>query len=161
MGAKTHGKTRHPIYAVWNAIKQRCHDPNSSGFHKYGARGIAMCDAWRYSFEQFYADMGDPPPGHQIDRIDNLGNYTPENCRWATRGEQARNRRSTRWIQIGEETKCLIDWLNHFGISREAYYARRRLGWDVQRAIRTPIDPIKSRRLQRGIVPPASEHQPH
>ena len=93
---KRHGKRvggHHRVYRIWNAMKQRCHNPNQPHYERYGGRGIAVCDEWRNSFDAFYEHMGDPPtPEHSIDRIDGTQGYAPGNCRWATRIEQARSK---------------------------------------------------------------------
>lgn len=81
-------------YEIWNGIIGRCEQPKHSSYKYYGARGIKMCDRWRKNFENFYADMGPrPSKQHSIDRIDNDGDYAPENCRWATGKTQFRNSR--------------------------------------------------------------------
>lgn len=90
---KTHGLTRTPAHRSWVAMRQRCYNPKTTRYSRYGGRGIKVCDRWRYSFEEFLKDMGQPPSDrHSIDRIDVDGDYEPGNCRWATPLEQRHNR---------------------------------------------------------------------
>lgn len=93
-GMKRRG-ARNSVYDKWVLMRQRCNNPKATGYANYGGRGIRVCARWN-SFENFYADMGEPPIGAQLDRIDNDGNYEPGNCQWATKSQQMKNRRRRR-----------------------------------------------------------------
>lgn len=91
-----HGMSKTLIYKIWKSMNQRCDNPNNTGYKDYGGRGIKVCKRWRSSFENFYADVGDPPEGKSLDRWpDNDGGYEPKNWRWATSSQQKFNRRAT------------------------------------------------------------------
>jgi hypothetical protein len=89
----THNMTGTSEYRSWHGAKMRCTSPSNDRYASYGGRGISMCDTWLNSFEQFFKDMGNRPTGTSLDRINNDGNYSKENCRWATPKEQMRNRK--------------------------------------------------------------------
>lgn len=99
-----HGKKKTRAYSVWNSMLNRCRNPKVPAYKNYGGRGIVVCDEW-HSFESFYADMGDPPPGFDLDRINNNGNYEPNNCRWTTRSENIKNARARKTDSTGRFTK--------------------------------------------------------
>lgn len=92
-GKEKHGLTRSKEYGVYNGMKSRCYNPNHKAYTNYGGRGIKVCDRWLNSFVAFYEDMGDKPDGLTLDRIDNDGDYGPDNCKWSTYSEQNINRR--------------------------------------------------------------------
>jgi hypothetical protein len=85
-----HGKVRSRAYGVWCSMKARCNNPKCPAYQNYGGRGITVCADWA-TFAQFYRDMGDPPDGHTLERIDNDKGYSPDNCQWVTRTVQGRN----------------------------------------------------------------------
>lgn len=113
----THGMSRSPEYGVWQCMIQRCSSRNNTHYADYGGRGIGVCARWLNSFENFYADMWPRPSlKHTLERKDNDGNYGPSNCTWATRKEQANNRRITNRITIGDVTKTTSEWSKELGI---------------------------------------------
>lgn len=138
---QTHGYTRggtpghrrpQPVYVVWQAMLRRCRNPKADLSARYLGRGIKVCDRW-YKFENFLADMGEPPPGLTLDRIDNDGDYTPDNCRWATTKEQARNRRSNVWIEFGGMRETQEEWARTLGVSSAFICERRKAGIEFRR----------------------------
>ena len=96
--------THKPTYSSWASMIQRCTNPNAGGYHRYGGRGIRVCERWRDSYAAFLADVGPRPPGRTLDRINNDGNYEPGNCRWATKSEQRINSTSGRKPRAGADT---------------------------------------------------------
>lgn len=133
-----HGMYGTPEYHAWTHMTNRCYCSTNKAFKNYGARGISVCDRWRGSFENFYADMGPRPKGASIERIDNNGNYEPTNCRWATRSEQNRNTRRNRWLTARGRTQCIADWAKEAGIRHGIIRNRLHLGWTAEAAIFTP-----------------------
>ena len=110
--ARTHGMTRTPTYRSWQAAKERCHNPKSSNFDRYGAHGIEMCERWRNSFPAFLEDMGSRPEGMTLDRLDQCKGYEPGNVQWATPAEQSVNRGTTklyRWRGAWMTTREIAD----------------------------------------------------
>jgi len=137
--SKTHGMRETLEYSTWILMKNRCNNPNSDKYYLYGGRGIKVCSEWNNSFENFYADMGDRPTNvHSIDRKDNNGNYTPENCRWATQQEQCRNKRNNRLITYAGKSLCVAEWAELIGMPPSTIYSRLYRGWNEERVITTP-----------------------
>lgn len=140
MGGRKHGHATNsattPIYRIWNTMKQRCTNPNNSHYQYYGARGIKVCARWFHNFQNFLDDMGEPPHGHQLDRINNDGNYEPGNCRWVTRVEQARNKRTNRRLVFDGQSLTITEWAARVGIPRGTIEKRLdQFGWSITQAL--------------------------
>lgn len=134
----THGKSHSRAYHTWTNMWARCGNPNSADYHRYGGRGIAVCDRWQ-SFEVFYSDMGDPPPGRTLDRRDNDRGYSPDNCHWATVTQQNRNRVDTIFITIHGTRKSLPEWCEIYAIAHMTAYRRYARGMDPVEAVTRPV----------------------
>lgn len=134
-----HGKVKTPEFKTWTEMRQRCTNQNNLGYKNYGARGITVCERWE-SFEVFLEDVGiRPSPDFSLERVDNNKGYSPENCIWADKTVQARNRRNNLNYTYGGKTQCLSAWCEHFDLDRDTVYQRiRTLGWAFEKAITTP-----------------------
>ena len=143
------GQERTQVYKAWLSIKARCYNPSMKHYHRYGGRGITMCQRWQDSFEAFYEDVGDPPsPKHSIDRIDNDGNYEPGNVRWATRAEQANNTAQNVVLEYDGMRMNLKQWAEHLGMSYAMLRMRHHRGYTTAQI----LEPIGNRKtiLYRG-----------
>lgn len=135
----THGDCKSKEFMAWAAMMTRCRNPKQACFKNYGGRGISVCTRWQ-KYEHFLADMGRKPSlRHTLERIDNDGNYEPKNCRWATRSEQALNKRNNRWISFGKETLTLTEWARKLGCSNAMISQRLDKGWSVEKTLTTPV----------------------
>jgi len=122
-------------------MKERCYNSTHTDYHRYGARGITICDAWLEDFQYFLNDMGLRPKGTTIDRINNTKGYYPENCKWATPLEQANNRRSNKYITYNNITQTKSQWAKQLGFTRSGFNNRvKRLG--ITKAIESPKEKV-------------------
>lgn len=140
-----HGMFGTRIHKIWDGMIQRCHNKNCKDYKNWGGRGIKVCKRWR-DFINFYKDVGEPPTGKSLGRIDNNKGYSKENCEWQTWTEQHRNKRTNKIIKIGNETKNQSAWIEHFKINPQTFsYRHYVLGWDVIKSLTKPIDKRYSR----------------
>ena len=143
---KSHGLSGTRLYHVWNRMNDRCYNENHKSYKDYGGRGIRVCEEWKYEsgFINFYnwAVKNGYADDLSIDRIDVNGNYEPGNCRWATRIEQANNRRNNHFLTCNGETKTITEWERVTGISTQTIYKRLNRGWSEERALTEPVKKI-------------------
>lgn len=131
----THGNARRPIFIRWKAIISRTTNPKDKNYSRYGGRGINIDSRW-LEFDNFLQDMGDPPSlQHSIERIDNNGPYSKENCRWATRKEQCLNRRTNRRLTAFGRTQTISEWAEETGLHFNCIDKRLKRGWEPERAV--------------------------
>jgi hypothetical protein len=135
---KKHGMTNAKIYKTWSSMIQRCKNEKNPFYHRYGGRGITVCESW-LKFENFYKDMGDRPFGFTLDRIDNNGNYEPTNCRWATGTEQGLNKEKTVKVLFNGELLPLMLVAEIHGKKYAPVKKRIDRGWSLEKALNEPM----------------------
>lgn len=158
-----HGMSRTREYRSWVDMRRRCYQPQRPDYKNYGARGISVCNRWRFgedkipAFECFLADMGmAPSPAHTIERIDNNGHYAPENCKWALQKEQERNKRTNRIIEVDGSEMPVTVAAEQFGILASLVFGRLWRGWTVEKALKTPVRNAEGLRNQDPDAPDSS-----
>ena len=124
MAVVTHGMSKTIIYRIWCNMKGRCCNENDSDYAHYGGKGITVCDRWLNSFENFYEDMDDRPEGMSLDRINSNGEYSPENCKWATLDAQKANRRNCVFLKINDEVSNLKYWCTKYDVNYSSAKSR-------------------------------------
>lgn len=135
-----HAKKRSTEYVSWLNMNNRCYEPSYPGYHRYGGRGIVVCERWRHSFETFLLDMGKKPDSsYTIGRMNVDGNYEPNNCRWESKIQQARNKSTNRLVNYRGTEMPIAAACEFSGIPRNVFDARVRRGWTVEKALSTPV----------------------
>jgi hypothetical protein len=139
-----HGASRSSEYQSWLGMLKRCYNTNGKAFSNYGGRGLRVCSRWKNSFEKFFEDIGPRPTAkHTIERKDNSLGYCKENCVWATRKQQNRNRRSNRRLTFNGKTQLMVEWEEELGLPKGTISSRvTQYGWSVERALTSPVHAV-------------------
>lgn len=136
------GCSKHPLYGTWKNMINRCENPNNKAYYHYGGRGIKVCDEW-HSFSNFveWSDsIGGKPYRHSLDRIDNNGDYCPQNCRWATISQQSNNKRDNVILKFNGKSMTLSQWSKELCIKRGILQHRYQRGWSTEEILQTPVN---------------------
>lgn len=129
-------KSKIPLYDVWITMIRRTIDPGFKDWRLYGGKGITVCARWRDSAEAFASDIGRrPSPRHTLDRIDSNGNYCPENCKWSTPKEQARNMSRNVFIEYNGQRLTIAEWAERAGLKYMTVFQRLKRGWTIEAAL--------------------------
>lgn len=141
----THCHSHDPLYVTWRNMKTRCYNHNYELYHRYGGRGIKICEEWldfdhfyKWSIENGYAK------GLSIDRIDNDKDYSPDNCRWTTPTVQARNTRRSKFVEYNGQLKTVAEWAEEYGVTYHILSSRLYRGWSMDDAINIPAKTQKA-----------------
>lgn len=126
------------LYTTWRGMFDRCNCVTNKKYHRYGGRGLTICERWNL-FENFREDMGPAPLGHTLNRIDNDGPYSPGNCEWATIKNQNRNRVDNHVLEFNGQSHCVAAWAEILGVPRESLKNRLSRGWSVEDTLTIPI----------------------
>lgn len=148
---RTHGNANKiPEYSVWKKMRHRCLTPSHQFYARYGGRGISICESWS-KFENFYRDMGPrPTEKHTLDRINNDGNYEPNNCRWATRATQSANRSNNVFLTHDGQSHSLQEWSRLLNISQGTLWSRLKNGWSVEKTLGQKVDSSKRNAMAKS-----------
>lgn len=132
---------RNKLLSTWRGMHNRCYNTKQASYIHYGGRGITVDLRWHgpEGYKQFVLDMGQPAEGQSLERINNAGPYSPENCKWASQSEQANNKRNNRWITANGEKKTLAQWAKQLGCNSAAILYRLNSGMSEEAAVTTPI----------------------
>ncbi len=143
-------KFNHPLYMIWRSMLSRCLCKTHPSWKDYGGRGISVCERWQKNFHDFVADIGERPKGYTLERVDNDKGYSPDNCKWATRAEQAANKRNTTILTFNGETMTLTAWARKIGLKADTLKMRLLRGIPLERALTMPrASPGKARATQQ------------
>jgi len=150
---KTHGHTingKHSrTHHIWIGMRRRCNNHNDSAYKDYGGRGIAVCERWnnkKTGYINFLNDIGEIPESKTIDRIENNGNYCPENYKLSTMAEQSRNRRTNHLLKYDNKELCFAEWEEITGIKQATIRYRIKVGWSVRNALTIPADTMHNKK---------------
>lgn len=135
------GRKNTRLYSIYNNMKTRCYNAKSQFYYRYGGRGITICEEWKNDFQVFYewAMINGYSDGLTIDRIDNNGNYEPDNCRWVDKRTQAVNKCTNHLVTIEGVTKSLKEWSEIFCINYQTVQDRLKRGWSEEKALKSPV----------------------
>lgn len=136
-----HGCTKTRLFKIWSSMRERCYRTKHKYFKDYGGRGITVCDEWKTSFLAFkeWAEANGYADHLTLDRKDGNGNYTPENCRWATMKEQQNNKRSNHLVELNGVSHTITEWSEILGIKKTTIRERLKCGWTDEEALTKPV----------------------
>jgi hypothetical protein len=149
-----HGKAGKKIYSIYINMLSRCSNKQDLAYPYYGGRGVSVCETWQENFSNFLQDMGEPTGELTLDRKDNNGNYTKDNCHWATKKQQANNRRNNVNVERNGETKTLKEWCEYLGMPYKTVHRRiAKYDWGIEEALTIPVDRggVIARRIRGSI----------